>query len=202
MVDTMGENLEYLANALKSKYPQTHFNLYNYGIGSQNIVGGLARFNNAFSYQTRNYPPLPQIRPDILIVGSFAYNPLEPPDVNRYYSTLSQLVQAAKSVSSQVYMLAETAPLRKDFGKGPGGVNWSDDTSYSHSADIIQLMESDIALSKTLNVPLINAFYPSISNASTKEGTRSYVATHDGIHPSVLGHQFIANIIVNTIKLH
>ena len=67
MIDTMGENLDYLDKALKAKYPQTNFQLYNYGIGSQNVEEGLARFENNFSYQSRNYPPIGQIKPDVII---------------------------------------------------------------------------------------------------------------------------------------
>ena len=33
MVDTMGEKLEYLQETLGKKYPQTKFDLYNYGVG-------------------------------------------------------------------------------------------------------------------------------------------------------------------------
>ncbi len=201
MEDTMGERLEYLEHALKAKYPQTNFDLYNYGVGSQNVADGVARFNSNFSYKTRNYPSLSQLKPDILIIGSFAYNPFAPQDVNKYWTTLSQLMQTAKSVSSQVYMLAEIAPLKKNFGKGPNGVNWDENTSYQHATQIIELLESDSALSKSLNIPLINAFYPSQIN-SYKEGNPTYVNPSDGIHPSVLGHEFIANLIAASLKLN
>jgi len=77
MIDTMGENLDYMQKSLGAKYPGTTFKLYNYGIGSQNIEQGLARLNSSFSYQTRNYPPLSKISADVLILGSFAYNPFQ-----------------------------------------------------------------------------------------------------------------------------
>ena len=200
MVDTMGEVLEYLDSALKNKYPQSKFLLYNYGTGAQNIEMGVNRFGSHFKYQSRDYQSLPELKPDILIVASFSYNPFTPHDRNRHWLGLTNLVQQAQSVSQNVYMLAEIAPLRADFGNGPQGVNWSDYTNYEHSGRIIEQLQNAIGLSKSLNVPLIDAFSPSF-NSSTQEGNRSFVNPSDGIHPSVEGHQFMAEKIAQVIKL-
>ncbi len=200
MVDTMGEVLGYLDLSLKTKYPDTKFLLYNYGTGAQNVEAGLNRFGSHFNYQSRDYPSLPELKPDILIVGSFAYNPFTPNDRDKHWLTLTQLIQSAQSVSSNVYLLAEIAPLRRDFGKGPQGVNWSDDTNYEHSGRIVEQLQNAVGLSKSLNVPLIDAFTPTF-NRSTQEGIRSYVNPSDGIHPSVAGHQFIAEKIAEKLEL-
>lgn len=199
MVDTMGEVLEYLDSELKTKYPKTKFLLYNYGTGAQNIEMGLARFGSHFKYQTRDYQSLTELKPDILIVASFSYNPFTPHDRDRHWLTLTKLVETAKQVTPRVYMLAEIAPLRKDFGKGPQGVNWSDDSNYEHSGRIIEQLQNAIGLSRQLNVPLIDAFSPTFG--SNQEGKREYVNPSDGIHPSVEGHKFMAEKIVQTIKL-
>ena len=95
MVDTMGENMEYLGESLQTVYPQTKFNLYNYGIGGQNVKQGLDRFNQPFSYQTRNYPPIIGINADIIIVASFAYNPFSPHNRDQHWLTLTELVNQA-----------------------------------------------------------------------------------------------------------
>ena len=110
-VDTMGENVDYLDKSLKEKYPKTHFTLYNYGIGGQNVVQGLDRFDSNFAYSTRNFPPIPAVNPDIIIVGSFAYNPFNPYDRDRHWTSLKQLIFKAGEVSSSVYILTEIAPL-------------------------------------------------------------------------------------------
>src|SRR3989344_287471 len=200
MVDTMGEVLEYLDSELKTKYPKTKFLLYNYGTGAQNIEMGLARFGSHFNYQSRDYQPIPELKPDILIVASFAYNPFTPHDRDKHWLTLTKLVETAKQVTPRVYMLAEIAPLREDFGKGPQGVNWSDDTNYEHTLRIIQQLENTVGLSKALTVPLIDAFTPSF-NFETREGKREYVNSADGIHPSIEGNKFMAEKIAETIKL-
>lgn len=200
MVDTMGERLEFLEHALKRRYPYTNFELYNYGTGAQTVDDGLGRFYSAFDYKDRHFAPLPAVAPDILIVASFAYNPFTPYDRDRHWIALSRLVEAAKGTSAQVYVLAENAPLKRDFGKGPLGVNWEESTAYEHATRIIEQLENAVGVARSLDVPLINAFYPSIVNGE-KEGKRAYVNPGDGIHPSVAGHEFIANLIVSKIRL-
>jgi len=199
MVDTMGERLEYLEHALKRKYPQTNFTLYNYGRGAQNVEEGLARLHSAHDNQDRHYPPLDDVKPDILIVGSFAYNPFSPHDIDRYRSNMTKFIQEAKLLSNHVYVLAEIAPLKVGFGKGPGGVNWDDETSYQQATKIIEQMENEISISQSEALPLINTFNPS-QVAADKSGNPKYVNSNDGIHPSVAGHEFMAEIITNTIR--
>lgn len=200
MVDTMGNRLEYLEGALKKRYPSTTFALYNYGIGAENVETGLARFGKSFQNTDRNYPPLNSLGADIIIVGSFAYNPFSPFDRDRHWLTLAKLIEEAKKTGADVYMLADIAPLRFEFGKGPNGVNWDSTTAYEHSGRIIQQEENAIGLSKNLNVILINVFEKSIVNARS-EGKKEYVNPSDGIHPSVKGHEFTAEEIANTLVL-
>ena len=198
MVDTMGENLEYLDTALKVKYPQTQFKLYNFGIGSQNIEQGLNRFSQSFIYQTRNYPPITQIKADVIVLGSFAYNPFSPHDKNKHYTTLLQLINQAKNTGADLYVLAEIAPLKVGFGKGPGGVNWSEEVAAKHVKNIQEQIGNAISLSKGQNVGLINVYQAS---QDSKYGNAIYVNPNDGIHPSGDGHALTANLIVKTIKL-
>ncbi len=202
MVDTMGEVLEYLEHDLKKKYPNTRFLLYNYGIGAQNASDGLARFSSRLDHQDRHYLPLTEIEADVIIVGSFAYNPFSPHDRDRHWLTLTAIVQAAQRTNASIYMLAEIAPLREDFGRGPRGVNWEAPTAVEHSGRIIEQLENAIGLSKSLKVPIIDAFTPSLEdNSPQKEGRAEYVNTDDGIHPSVRGHEFISDIISSQILL-
>ena len=199
MVDTMGENLEYLQGILANKYPQTKFNLYNYGIGGQNVEQGLGRFESSFVNRERQYPPLPQLTPDVLIIGSFAYNPFSSHDRNRHYTLLRELIAKAKNVSSNVYLLAEIAPLKTGFGKGKNGVNMADNVALEQANHIIEQLDDVINLSKAENIPLINVYYESRIEGSY--GNPYFVNRDDGIHPSEAGHLFTAELIVTNIKL-
>ena len=194
MVDTMGERLEYLEHALTKKYPSVSFTLYNYGIGSENVEMGFARLNKTFDHQDRHYVALSKLKPDILIVGSFAYNPFFPYDRDRHWIGLTKLVEEAKKIAPQVYMLAEIAPLRAGFGRGPQGVNWDENTTYEHSAHVMAQLENVVGLSPILHVPAIDAYHAS-------HGLSKYVNSSDGIHPSVAGHEFMAQLIADFLEL-
>ncbi len=200
MVDTMGETLEYLDKDLKVKYPKTTFKLYNYGIGGQNVAQGLARFDSPFSYQTRSYPPISLLHPDILIVGSFAYNPFSPYDRNKHWLTLAGLIDKAKANCKHVYLFAEIAPLENGFGKGPHGVNWPTATSNLQAFHITQLLDNAVSLATNKKIALIDAYEQSEKNG--KFGNPLFVNKDDGIHPSVEGHQFVAKLIGDTIQLN
>lgn len=201
MVDTMGERLDYLETALREKYPSTSLLLYNYGIGGENVEMGLKRIDQPFNYKDRHYPSLSQLRPDILVVASFAYNPFPPHDRNRHWLTLSDLVGKARNISPHVYLLAENAPLIKNFGKGPGGINWPEDLATTQAHHIIEQLENAVGLAKTLNVPLIDVFDKTQVN-DQKEGDWRYVNLNDGIHPSVAGEIFTAKIIADTLQFN
>lgn len=198
MVDTMGEKLEILQKALNTKYPQTKFSLYNYGIGGQNVEQGLARFESSFVNRERNFPPLPALSPDVLIIGSFAYNPFSIHDRNKHYTLLKELTNRAKTMSSRIYLLAEIAPLKTGFGRGKNGVNMSEDVAYEQAKHIVEQLDDVINLSNGENLSLINAYYP--SRADGIFGDPYFVNKGDGIHPSYEGHMFTAEIIVKTIK--
>jgi len=201
MIDTMGERLEYLEHALKKNYPQTSFNLYNYGVGGQNVEQGLARLHSPFDYQTRHYPSITSLKPDIIILGSFAYNPYFPYDREKYKKGLEQLIDLAKKITSDVYLIAEIAPLKRDFGKGENGVNWPEIQAYEHATQIISNLETAINVASSLQIPVINVFSQSQTNLE-KEGSKKYVSSNDGIHPSIEGQKFTAEEIANIIILN
>jgi hypothetical protein len=199
LVDTMGERLEYLDKQLHNIYPQTQFDLYNYGIGGQNVSVGLERFSSSFNYKTRQYPSIVDLHPDIIVLGSFAYNPFDPHDRNKHYSQLIDLVHKAQAVTTHVYLLKEIAPKKIGFGKGPHGVNWPDDQSYTHALHIIEQLEDVTNVSNALHVPIINVYKTSTVDGTF--GSSAYVNSDDGIHPSVAGHILTAQIIAKTLVL-
>lgn len=198
MVDTMGENLEFLQKALLSIYPATTFNFYNYGIGSQNVENGLTRFEKEFANKERKYPSIVELKPDIIVLGSFAYNPFPQHDAQKHLTLLGQLATKSLKVTPNVYLLAEIAPLKENFGKGEHGVNWPPETAAAHGAKIVEQLENAQNLAKAKNLTLVDAFSQTQENG--KFGSVAYVDGNDGIHPSVRGHVLMANMIARGIK--
>lgn len=200
MVDTMGENLEYLDKSMMARYPTTKFKFYNYGIGSQNVIEANRRFDEPFKFNTRSYPPINQINADVIIISSFAYNPLSPYDLKEYLNNLKELIKKAKDTGTEVYLLAEIAPLKTGFGKGAGGVNWDEEKTKTHVGLIITNLDNAVSLASKTKTPLINAYQK--SQIDGKYGNKIYIGTHDGIHPSIEGEVFMAELIAETLKLH
>ncbi|MEO6509097.1 MAG: GDSL-type esterase/lipase family protein [Patescibacteria group bacterium] len=200
LIDTMVDAQPSLETQLKAIYPKTLFKVYNYGIGAQNVNDGLERWDKPFSNRDREYPPIKNIKPDILIIGSFAYNPFSPHDPNKHKESLTELVKKAKQTTARVFLLAEIAPLGDDFGTGIKGVNWTPKQSQEHSRHIIEQLQNVFAVGKELNVPVIDAYTPSKAEDS-EFGKRELVNVDDGIHPSPEGHDFTAKIIISTIAL-
>ena len=201
MIDTMGGSLDYLKTAMIKKYPGIDFVMYNYGIGSENVSAALERFDKPFVRGQQNYGALPELAPDVLIVGSYSYNPFPIQDKNKHASDLTRIIQKAKNAPDGVYLLAEIAPLENDFGDGVGGVNWTDEAARAQSTKIVELLENTIVLSDKIDVELIDV-YSASRVENSRFGKREYVDFHDNIHPSVLGHTFTAQIIADSIVLH
>lgn len=200
MVETMGDSLDYIKADLEKNYPNTGFAMYNYGIGSENIEEALARFDKLFSHGGRNYVALPTLKPDILIIGSWAYNPLVPFDKNKHYQDLIEMGARAKQISpdTKVYMLAEIAPLKSGFGTGPGGVNWPAELANEQVVKITEQMQNVLVAAHDLDIPLIDV-YDGSKIEGTNYGQEQYVSTHDHIHPSILGQEFTAENITQSL---
>ena len=200
MIETMGDNLDYLATALKQKYPDTEFEMYNYGVGSENVLEGSDRLVKSFAHGKRNYPPITDVKPDVIIVGSWAYNPPAEYDKNVHWNYLAGIINKSKEISKKVYVLAEVAPLEDDFGKGPKGVNWPAELVAFHIQKIVELMQNARHLPNALDVGLIDV-YSQTTQDNSPYGKNEYVDTSDHIHPSVLGHTITAETIRDTIVL-
>ena len=201
MQDSMQEHLAYLTTALEEKYSQTEFTIYNYGIGAQDAEAGLARFNNQFGNRGRTYQAITAVQPDVIIIGSFAYNPFNPPSLERHTAALTALVQKAQQVTNSVYLIVEIAPLRAGFAQGPKGVAFSPEQATENSQNVIDQLENTVIIGRSLGVPLINVYADSIKTPEDKEGFRQYISQDDGIHPSAQGYALMAEKIVETIEL-
>lgn len=200
MIETMGPSLDYVLRGLKQKYPGTEFITYNYGIGGEKVTGGLFRLNKPFDQIGRHYPAISDLKPDFLIVGSYAYNPFDVPNPTVHRNQLAELVNQARQISGKVYMLAEIAPLKDGFGVGPGGVNWPENLADKQTAEIEDQMKNVFDIAKTLTVPVIDVYDQSKDFASNY-GQQKYVSGYDGIHPSEEGEIFMAKIIVDNLEL-
>lgn len=198
MIDTMGTNLPFLTQTLKIRYPEVNFTFYNYGIGAENVATGLTRFDNSYTYQDRSYPPISSLRPDVIIIGSWAYNPFSNYDSVKHKEMLSSIIQKAKKISTNVYLLKEINPIEKKFGNGLMSLGWDEEATIKHVTHIRELLANLDNVSKEEDIPLIDVYQLS-QKVDSNETRESYISEYDGIHPSSVGHFLTAETITNTI---
>lgn len=198
MIDTMGEKMEFLQRVLKKEYPGITFRLYNYGIGAQNVEQGLARWNSSLKNRERSFPPISSLSPDVILLGSYAYNPFNPHDLQKYRNRLSDLVKKAKETKAKVYLLAEIAPLYDGFGDGPKGPNMSTASAHMQANNIREQLEQVETVAKKQKIVVIDMF--SRTQFNGKYGNRYYTNPDDGVHPSDYGQEATAEQIVKTVK--
>lgn len=198
MIDTMQTDFPYLKDKLKQKYPNVNFKLLNYGVGAENAEMGLARLSKPLNYKDRTYIALTELKPDIIIVGTWAYNPFSPHDVAKHEQFLSKIVQTTKKTGANVYLLKEIAPLSAQFGRGVRGVNWEEGQARLQSKYILDQLGNADRVASREQVLEINTFELTSDNNS---GKKEFVNESDGINPSPQGHQLMAQSIVDTMQL-
>jgi hypothetical protein len=199
IIETMGKDAPKLEGALKEKYPDTHFFIYNYAKGARNVSENLKDFHEPFHYKDRHYESIDKLQPDVIIVGSSAYNLFEPHDVNTHWLEYTRLVQEAIKVTPHVYMLAEPAPVGTGFGLGSDGVVWEPNSAWIHTGQIIEQIKNVLGLAETLSMPVIDTYTDSLDE-NGQRGKREFINTSDNIHLSEEGHEYVAKKIVETIN--
>ena len=198
MIETMGTQATALRTALKTKYPETRFYLYNYAKGARTVTQNLKDFHEPLNYKDRHYESIDELNPDVIIVGSSAYNLFDPHNANQHWLDYTRLVQEAPTITPNVYMLAEPAPLGSGFGIGEEGVMWEPNNAWVHTGHIVEQLNNVLGLSRTLEIPLIDAFTPSL-NEQGQRGKRELINTSDNIHLSEEGHVFVAEKIAEIV---
>ena len=200
IIDTMGTNLPYLEKQLQIFYPQYTFKLYNYGIGSQNIIDVSARIDKEYKYKDRDYPAIADLKPDLIILGTTAYNPLELNQISEFQDDLGQLIDKLKNIQPNLALFVPLAPLKKNFGIGPDGVNWPSDAAWNHATKIQAFIEAAITVGKDKQIDIIDNYHPTLN--SNGEGIADFISKNDGIHPSISGHQYLAKMLAEYIAKH
>lgn len=201
MVDTLGKDLGEVRDGLRSMYPKTAFTLLNYGVGGENIVSGLARVLDAYSYLGKTHPSLISQSPDLIVVESFGYNPFpfETGALEHHWMSLAYIVDALKAniPGAKIVIAATIAPNSRTFGDGAAGLAFSATEKLQRTQTIKSYLENATKFAKSQELPLADAYHSSLDNHG--DGRELYVNPGDHIHYSDAGRQFFAKVIVDTI---
>lgn len=202
--DSMTEFLgsaEKLKWTLKEYYPNYDFEIINMGVGSTNIDYAFYRVTNSYEYKGQKFPSIIDLRPDIAIIESFAYNQYDtdPGIVDRYKRKLTDIVHIIEwNAGSKVIIMATLAPDSANYAKGVL------DLTPEARAKIVEekktYLRVAIEVGKSLGVPVIDAFSASLGDGPPAGGGRDdLIEDQTNIHPSSAGVQFLEDFVAREL---
>ena len=198
MVDSLGENFDYLKQDLEDYYPSTVFGLFNYGYGSTNILSLKKRLNSETTYKdTTNEAILDRIL-DIIVIGSFGHNPLSElsleEGLKKQTETLDDVVLqlVTEKPNTLIIFLAEFAPSEDNYARGV--VDLSPNQRGIWVNERKAYIENHINYAKSHNIPLINIYEESLVEGDVD---LDYINKDNYIHPSSTGLIFMSQAIAD-----
>ncbi|OGG01507.1 hypothetical protein A2Z33_00525 [Candidatus Gottesmanbacteria bacterium RBG_16_52_11] len=202
MVDTLGVGIPHLYSKLKSAYPKQTFTLLNYGVGASNIEYGIKRLREDYEYLGIHIPSLLSQLPDIVIIESFAYNPLALDRDMRtdHWAALGTLtgIISRELPNTRIMIAATIAPNDTVFGDGVPGTDYSPEEKQKRVKIIKEYLENAAAFARAAGLPLADAYHRSLD--SKGNGKLAYINAGDHIHYSESGKALLADTIVSTIN--
>ena len=201
MTKALGPNTDSLREYLSSYYPNKVFGIFNYGIGSTNILSLQERLENYTFEQEQVYPPILEREFDLIIIESFGHNPLSQfpleEGLKKQTEALDRAVESLMTThpKSGIVFLATIAPSKSTYGQG--AVELAGEQRQKWAEERIAYIENYIGYANSHNIPLINVYQASLNILG--EVKIAYVNSDDNIHPSGQGIDLISREIADFI---
>jgi lysophospholipase L1-like esterase len=208
MIDSLGENFDYLKQDLEDYYPNTTFGLFNYGYGSTNILSLKERLNSETTYNDKDNEAILDRVLDIIIIGSFGHNPLsELPleeGLKKQTETLDDVVLqlVTEKPNTLIIFLAEFGPSEHSYARGV--VDLSPEQRDIWVNERKAYIENHIDYANSHNIPLINIYEESLVRGDVDEESLvrgdvdlDYINKDNYIHPSSTGLIFMSQTIAD-----
>lgn len=198
MIDSLGENFDYLRQDLKIYYPGTVFGLFNYGYGSTNVLSLPERLNSETIYRGKINEAILGRALDIIIIGSFGHNPLSQLPLEEGLQKQNQILDSMvlqlvnKKPNTLIVFLADFPPSSKYYGKGV--VELTDEQRSAWVNERKAYIENYIKYAQEHNIPLINIYEESQVDG---EVNLDYINKDNYIHPSSTGLIFMSQEIAD-----
>lgn len=192
MIETLGQNIPSLSAALQKYYPAIKFNISNFGRGATTLT-----------YAKNRLPIIFTQKPDLIVLESFAYNNYgnTAPGYDQYQQELESIIATIHQQlpNTKIILAATIAPDTVHFAKGVKDLNLSSLDRLERTNTIKLYLEKLIRFATTNNLPLADAYTPSLVNDS---GNPRFINITDYIHPSPAGANFFSQILAKTIFDH
>jgi len=201
MVDTLGPDVPNLKDIMGKKYPGVIFTIKNYGVGATNIDYGIERITNGYTYLGNAIPALISIKPDVVVIESFGYNPFSYDDgaLDHHWLSLAKAVDTIRAnvPGVKIVIAATIAPNANVFGDGAPGLSFGADDKWKRVNIIKKYLENAVKFAQSQHLPLANAYHPSLDGSGN--GKLMYINPGDHIHYSDAGRAFVAGKIADAI---
>lgn len=198
MIDSLGENFDYLRQDLNDYYPNTVFGLFNYGYGSTSILSLKERLNSETSYKDKTNEAVLDRSLDIIIIGSFGHNPLSDLPLEKGLKKQTEILDdvvlqlVTEKPDTLIVFLAEFAPSEKNYAKGVVDLDSQQRSIWVNERKAY--IRNHIDYANSHNIPLINVYEKSLVNEDINP---DYINKDDYIHPSSKGLIFMSETIAD-----
>jgi hypothetical protein len=200
MIDTLGASIPALETALNQYFPGKKFKIINYGVGASNIEYALFRLKNNYQYNNQNHPSLLSLKPDIIVIESFAYNNFgnTQAGIDRQWQALSNITTIIQNElpATKIVLAATIAPNSLSFTNGVKDLHLTNLEKIEKTKTIKIYLQNTVNFATSQKFPLANAFTPSLKN---DEGLPELISTTDNLHPSSLGAQFFSDTLAKAL---
>jgi len=201
IIGSLGPNANLLRLHLIELLPTHEFVNYNYGFGSTNIETLQERLTKETEYEGQKFPSVLSQGFDLIIIESFAYNPLSGDETeNKVEKHLKILDESVRKIirekpNTVVALMTPIAPNSKYFAKGVYDLSPVERLKWVEERK--EYITGVIDYARQNNIPLINVYEKSLN--SSGDGDLKYINPDDYIHPSHVGVDFMARVIANFI---
>ncbi len=201
MVKALGKNANQLRLNLIKYYPGHEFVGYNYGFGATDILSLPKRVNEQTTDDGENYPPILKEYFDLIIIESFAYNPLSDLSIQeglqKQTETLDNVIKQIIKAhpNSVVAIMVTIAPSKEHFAQGVYDLKSEERQRWAEER--ISYIDNAINFARERNLPLINVYEKSLMENG--KANLKYINPSDFIHPSDEGLRLISQTIADFI---
>lgn len=200
IVESLGANANLLREKLIEYYPDSEFVNYNYGYGSTNIESLPARLIEMTKKGTEEYPPILEQGFELIIIESFAYNPLSHLELEEGLHIQNEMLEKSVEMilrekpNSALAFMTPIAPSPGDFGKGV--VDLSPEQRSFWANERIKYIENHKKFADGKGIPVIDVYKASLMENGLVDNK---FISNDFIHPSSEGIALMSQEIADYI---
>lgn len=201
MVDVLQPDLPQLQPALEEYFPKTKLELFNFGVGASDLEYAVQRLTEDYVYLGSKYPAVLSVKPDVLVIESFAYNNFGygKQGLDKQWLLIGDIITKTKELSpnTKIVLAAAIAPNSTIYGQGIDGIEWNQAERLVRADTVKEYLENIINFAHSQGYPIADAYHPSLD--AYGEGKPVYINAQDHLHPSGPGGELFCQKVAEAI---